>query len=203
MEAFAALNVVPVNALHKDLNYLPLADKDFQIKDLTTAYNHLQALCQIRDSYLNNSDIFGLWESNLPMYFLPSVHVFPDIIHQCCANYDPVHRAVMSSSQTVLFSITVESINEMIHFHSIDPLTPLSMGLLLEKPSQFPNSEITHITQMFMSPKHQPTDPPPYLHAFFTETSKLIVDMLSLVLGFRSSEYVDDITLVLLSIFTP
>jgi len=54
-----------------------------------------------------------------------------------------------------------------------------------------------------MSPKHQPKDPPPYLHAFFTETGRFIVDMISSVLGFRSSEYVDDIILVLLSKFTP
>jgi len=139
MEALAALNVAPVNAPHKDLNYLPLADKDFQIKDLTTDYNHLQAFYQIRDSYQNNSDIFGLWESDLPMYFLPLVHIFPDIIIQCYANYDPVHRVVMTPSQAVLFYITAESINEMIHCHSTEPLSPLSMGFLLEKASQLPS----------------------------------------------------------------
>jgi len=202
MEAPADLNAAPINAPHKDLNYLPLADKEFQIKDLTTDYNYLQGFCQLRDSHLSNFDIFGLWESNLPMYFLPSVHVFPDSIHQCCANYDPILRAIMSPSQNVLFSITAESINEMLHFHSTEPLAPLSMGFLVEKASQFRSSEITCITQMFMSPKHQPKGPPPYLHAFFTETDKLILDMISSVLGFRSSEYVDDITLVMLSIFT-
>lgn len=117
MEAPIALNVAPMNASQKDLNYLPLAARDFQIKDLPGDENHLKTFYQIRDSYLSNSDIFGLWESNLPMYFLPLVHVFPDIIHQCCANYDLVHRIVMSPSQTVLFSITTESINEMMHFH--------------------------------------------------------------------------------------
>lgn len=81
MEAPIALNVVPVNAPHKDLNYLPLADRDFQLKDPSDDENHLQTFWQIRDNYLSNFDIFGLWESNLPMYFLPSVHVFPDIIH--------------------------------------------------------------------------------------------------------------------------
>ena len=88
-------------------------------------------LAFIGDSYLRTSDIFGLWESNLPMYFLPSVHVFPYIIHQCCANYDPVSKAVMTPYQTVLFYITAKSINEMLHFHPTQPLTPLSMGFLL------------------------------------------------------------------------
>lgn len=76
------------------------------------------------------------------------------------------------------------------------------MGFLLEKAFQLLSSEITRIAQMFMSPKHQPKGPPPYLHTFFNETGRLIVDMISSVLGFRSNEYVDDITIVLLSIFT-
>lgn len=59
METPVALNVAPINAPHKDLDYLPLADKDFQIKDLSSDRNNLQAFFQVRDSYLNNSDIFG------------------------------------------------------------------------------------------------------------------------------------------------
>ena len=98
------------------------------------------------------------------MYYRPSVHVFLDIIHQCCANYDPVERVVMSPSQTVLFYITVESINEMLHFHPTQFLAPLSMGFLLEKASQLTSPEITCIAQMFMIPKCQPQGPPPYLH---------------------------------------
>jgi len=56
---------------------------------------------------------------------------------------------------------------------------------------------------MFMLPNYQPTAPPPYLQTFFTETSRLIVDMISMIMGFNTIQYVDDITLVLLSIFTP
>lgn len=54
-----------------------------------------------------------------------------------------------------------------------------------------------------MLPKHQRSGPPPYLQACFTETGKLIVDMISLIMGFKTSEFVDDVTIVLLSIFTP
>jgi len=91
----------------------------------------------------------------------------------------------------------------MIQFHSTEPLAPLSMGYLLEKASQLPTSEIRRIAQIFMLPKHQPKGPPPYLQTFFTDIGKLIVEMISLIMGFNSSEYVDDITLILLSIFTP
>ena len=91
----------------------------------------------------------------------------------------------------------------MIQFHSTQPLAPISMAYLLEKASQLSKLEVTRIAQTFMLPKHQPKGPPPYLQAFFTETGRLIVDIISLIMGFNSSEYVDDITLVLLSIFTP
>ena len=106
MEIPVALNFAPLNAPHKYLDYLPLADRDFQIKDLILSENPLRIFFQCRDSYLNGSEIFGLWESNLPMYLLPSVHIFPEIIYHCHANYDPNQRAVMSLSQTFLFPIT-------------------------------------------------------------------------------------------------
>lgn len=44
---------------------------------------------------------------------------------------------------------------------------------------------------------------PPYLDIWFTEAGKLIIDMISYILGFKTSGYVDETTLVLLSIFTP
>jgi len=163
METHVALSVAPLNAPHKDLDYLPLADKDFQIKDLITDKNHLKVFYQSRDNYLSGSDIIGLWESNLPMYFLPSIRIFPEIIHHWHANYDPNHQVVMSPSQIVLFPITVESINEMLQFHSNQALTPLSMGDLLEKSVKLSQEELTQLYQIFMSPKHQPNGPPPYM----------------------------------------
>lgn len=162
METPTILNVAPINAPHKDQDYLPLADKDFQIKDLSTDQNHLKAFSQVRDNYLNGSDILGLWESNLPRYFLPSVHVFPDIIHQCCANYDPNRRVVMYLSQTVLFPITTASINDMLQFSPGQALNPLSMGYLLEKSTELPQSKLICLCQTFMLEKHQPRLQPPH-----------------------------------------
>ena len=78
--------------------------------------------------------------------------MFPDIIHHRCANYDPVSKAIMTPSQTVLFYITVESINDMLHFHPAQPLAPLSMGFLLEQGSQMSSAEITQIAKLFMKP---------------------------------------------------
>ena len=150
METPVSLNVAPINAPHRDLDYLPLADKDFQIKDLTTDKDQLKVFFQCRDNHLNGYDVMGVWESNLPMYFLPSVHVFPDIIHQCHANYDPNLRAVMSPDKKLLFTITAKSINEMLQLQPGQDLTALSIVDLLEKSSRLSSSEINQIYQTFM-----------------------------------------------------
>ena len=124
MEVPVALNVAPLNAPHQDLDHFPLADMDFQIKDLLLNENPLRIFWRCRDNYLNGSDIFGLWESNIPMYLLPSVHIFPELIHYCHANYDPNQRAILSPSQSVLFLMTAQSINQMLQFQPGQALTP-------------------------------------------------------------------------------
>jgi len=55
---------------------------------------------------------------------------------------------------------------------------------------------------MFIDPKHQPKGPPPYLWTFFTDAGNIIIDMIASIMGFNSGGNVDEITLVLLSIFT-
>ena len=47
MEVPVALNVVPLNAPHKDLDWLPLADRYFHIKELSGDMNHLQAFFEL------------------------------------------------------------------------------------------------------------------------------------------------------------
>lgn len=91
----------------------------------------------------------------------------------------------------------------MLQFHSNQALTPISIGDLLEKSTKLSQAKLNHLYQTFILKKHQPKGPPPYMKTFFTNMGRLIVDMMSLVMGFKTNEYVDELTLVLLSIFTP
>ena len=77
------------------------------------------------------------------------------------------------------------------------------MGYLLENSTEIPHSELVCIFQTFMLEKHQPKSPSPYVQTCFTEMGGLIVDMISLVMGFNTSEYIDEVALMLLSIFSP
>jgi len=71
MEAPVALNIAPLNAPHRELEWQPLADRDYQMDDIQVYKPHLQAFCEIRNSHKNKTDTFGIWESNMPIYYLP------------------------------------------------------------------------------------------------------------------------------------
>ena len=77
------------------------------------------------------------------------------------------------------------------------------MGDLLEKSTNLSQEELNRLCRTFMLQGHQPKSPPPYGYTFFTDMGRLILNMISSVMGFNTSEYVDQLTLVLLSIFTP
>ena len=123
----SALDVAPINTPNQELEALPLVDSDFLIQVFVGDRNHLQTFCQLRNSYLSNSDMYGIWESNLPIYFLPSVNFFPEIIHLCAENYDQSLIAVKSPSRSILFHITPDSINQMLNFKQTQLLFPFSI----------------------------------------------------------------------------
>ena len=109
-----AMDVRTISASHIDLDHLPLADKDFQIKDTSINESPLKLYCWYKDQYLNHADKIGFWESNFPKYQFLEVHIFLEIVHYWHANYISSQRAVMSPNQTILFTITAKSINEML-----------------------------------------------------------------------------------------
>jgi len=203
MATQAALNITPMNPPNKELESMPLADRDYLIQDLVGDRNHLQTFCQLRNSFVNNCDMYGIWESNLPVYFLPSINVFPEIIRLCAENYEPNQRVVKSPSGSILFHITPDSINQMLNFKQTQLLFPFSIKHLLDEASRLSGSKIERIAKTFMRADCQPKEPPPFLYFHFNEVGKLLVDMISYVLGFKTSEHVDEIVLVLLSAYSP
>ena len=154
MEAPVALNIAPLNAPHKELEWQPLADRDFQMKETieVAMKYHITVINELRAKHLNGTDILRIWDSHLPIFYLPQVNVFPDLIHQCCANYDPNQRAVLSPSGSVLFYVTPEAINQILHFQLAKLLTPLSMQHLRDQGAKFSSAQITRVAQLFMDP---------------------------------------------------
>ena len=108
----------------------------------------------------------------------------------------------MGPSGNVLFYITPQSINEMLWFKPTQPLLPLTMKHLLDLASRLSFAEVTRISKTFMPPKFFSASPP-YHHAWFDETGRLIIDMISYILGFITSEIVDETVMSLISMFSP
>lgn len=150
MAALVVMDVRPISTPHLALNHLPLADNDFQIKDTCAKESLLKVHCQSRGRFLNHADEIGLWESDFPKYQFPQVHIFPKIVHMCYACYIPSHITIMSHDQKVLFTITVESINEMLQFQPGPSLTPLSIGDLLDLYPKLSSVKLTQLFQTFI-----------------------------------------------------
>lgn len=201
MVAPIAMDVRPISTPHLDLDHLPLADKYFQSKDTFVLESPIKLYYQYRDQYLNHADKIGLWESNLPKYQFFEVHIFPKIVHYFHTNYISSKRAVMSPNQTILFTITAESINEMLQIQPRQNLTPISIGDLLDR---FPELTTTKLAEMFQTfireEKHIPKYPPPYVATIFSPFGQDIVAMISSALWYTTNEYIDEVILAFMPI---
>ena len=100
--------------------------------------------------------------------FIPEVHPFPDIIHFCNAYYIPSQRAIVSPNQQLLFTITAESINQMMHVQPSPNETPLSISDLLDLYVKLDLAKIAQFFHTFIIEYfHTPTDSPSYVATIF------------------------------------
>lgn len=110
----------------------------------------------------------------------------------------------MSFDQTILFTITTESINEMLQLQPGQNYTPISIGDLLDRFPKLTTAKLVEMLQTFIREEnHIPKSPPPYVDTIFSPFGQDIVVMISYVLGYTTSEYIDEIILAFMSIFSP
>jgi len=83
-------------------------------------------------------------------------------------------------------------------------LTPLSIGDLLDLFPKIISIRLAQVIQTFiLEEKYTPKYPPPYVVALFSPWGRSILDMISSVLGYTTSEYIDENILAFMSIYTP
>lgn len=68
MSSPISTDVRPIATPHSDLDHLPLADRDFQIRDTSSYQLLLKIHCLSKDIYLDHFDNIGLSDSNFPKY---------------------------------------------------------------------------------------------------------------------------------------
>ena len=130
-----ALNVAPLNAPQRQLEWQSLADMDYQISEemLMRTKFHIHLLNELKAKHETGTDVLGIWDSFLPIFKLPQVRQFPDLIHLCAENYDPTQRAVLDPSGSAVFYVTPEAIKDMLCFRTEKKLVPLSLVDLINQ----------------------------------------------------------------------
>jgi hypothetical protein len=74
----------PVN-----LDWIPLADKDYLISEPRCEFDFSKLHSWFIDTFLDQSDEIGLWDSKLPLYLFPQIHHFLEFALKCQAHYLP------------------------------------------------------------------------------------------------------------------
>jgi len=102
-----------------------------------------------------------------------------------------------------MFTITAESINQMLKVQPSPTETSLSIGGLLDLYTKLDLPKIAQIFQTFIIEEcHTPIKSPPYAATIFYERGRQIITMLSCILGYTTDEHVDEVVLSFLSIFS-
>ena len=145
-----------------------MTDTDYKIADPVVEFNLLDIHNWCFEKYLDKYEIL-IWETHLPKYVVPVTHLGQEVIRLCQKYYEPDQRAIINADKEVLFTITTQSINQMLQLQldpqaiplSIEALTQLYLGL--DFPKRF------MIFQNFM-PSHVdiPKTNPPYSIAKFS-----------------------------------
>ena len=71
-----ALNVAPLNAPQRQLEWQSLADMDYQISEemLMRTKFHIHLLNELKAKHEAGTDVLGIWDSFLPIFKLPQVN---------------------------------------------------------------------------------------------------------------------------------
>jgi len=179
-----ALNIAPLNAPQRELEWKPLADMDYQISEesLMSSKFHINLLNELRDKHKNGTDILGIWDSFLPIFRLPQVHQFPDLIYLCAQCYDPTQRAVLDPAGSIVFYITPKAIREMLYFKTKKKLVPLSLSDLIRQGEKLTDAQITKLNQLYTN--SDTVRRPPFHRVYLNQLGRDLVDMISPILGF-------------------
>ena len=162
---------------------------------------HIHLLNELKIKHETRTDVLGIWDSFLPIFKLPQVNPFPDLIHLCADGYDATQRAVLDPSGSVVFYITPEAIREMLQFKTEKKLVPLSLIDLIKQGAKMTDAQITKLNQLYI--KSNTMQYPPISHVYLNPLGRDLADMISPILGYNSIEYVDETVLVMMLMFSP
>jgi len=122
----------PLIPLAVDLDHTPLADRDYKISETLCDCDFLELYCLLEDKHTDKTDEIGLWESNLPHYIFPLTFQAPEFTIRCQACYVPTERVIISPIYDILFTITTQSIDQMMLAPTVENAAPFSLEALTQ-----------------------------------------------------------------------
>ena len=127
-----AKSVATVNPLQPPVvavESLPLTDVEYKIVDPVVEFNLLDIHNWCYEKYLDKDEI-PIWETHLPKYIVPLTHPGQALIRLCQKHYEPDQRAIVNAEREILFTITAESINQMLQLQFEPQSVPLTIEAL-------------------------------------------------------------------------
>lgn len=139
----------------------------------------------------------------MPKYVVPQTFQCPKVIRLCHSYYFPDQRTMINYEKEILFTITAESINQMLQIQSRPDQVPLSIEALTQLYLNLDFPKRFQIFHTFMPSSIEiPKINPPYPSAKFSERARHIISIMSFILGYFTYEHVDVAVLDFLSTFT-
>jgi hypothetical protein len=115
-----------------DLDLIPLVDKDYLISETRSDFDFSKLQSWFKDTFIDQSDEIGLWQSNFPLYIFPQIYHFPKFTLKCQAHYLPDQRTIVSLTGETFLLITPEAIDQMMQVPRAEPRSSLTLEILTE-----------------------------------------------------------------------
>ena len=196
----------PINPLIPpsiDLDNIPLVDRDYRINEAQCDYDFLELYCSLEDKHVDKTYEIGLWDSKLPHYIFPLTFQAPEFTRRCQECYVPTQRAIISPAGDILFTITAQSIDQIMSPPIVENTTPFSLEALTQIYQKLDFATRAKIFEIFLPENAQfPKKNPPYPSTIFPDHAKQIISMISYILGYYSDQWLDEPILGFLSIFS-
>jgi hypothetical protein len=133
----------------------------------------------------------------------PQTFHFPEFTLKCQAHYLVYQRAIYSSFGETVFTITPESINQMLQIQSSYPTIMFSIEALNNLYHKLSFPQRARIFEIFLPEDAQcPKKNPPYPSSIFYVRDNHIISILCYLLGYFLDEWFDEPILGFLSIFS-
>jgi hypothetical protein len=153
-----------------DLDRIPLVDKYYLILKTRSEFDFVELQSWFKDTFINQSDEIGLWESNFPLYIFPQVHHFLEFSLKFQADYLSYQRAIVSLSGETFFLITSDFIDQMMQVPRVEPHSPLTIEILTEMYQNLSFPRRAQIFEIFLRQDAQfPKKNPRYHSSIFSK----------------------------------